>query len=387
MFFGVIGVTVSLSEIMAVLSRYPAEVVAVPSLTPATGGFSGASVWKLESRAGRFALRVWPFSGMPPARIHGLHRLLGYLASSGLRTVAAPVAAQDGTTLVSCAGRYWQLEPWMPGTADFHLNPTCKRLATAMRALADWHRAAATWKPDPDDRPWFTGAASAASPAAPSRCRQVAQWLSGKLEELKSRVSAGVTEPRREFPAAEVSSSRQLWTPDSESPQEASAARFTALTLRILADFEAAAPHVRSELDRVSTLRFRLQPCLRDIWHDHVLWTGDAVTGLIDPSAACSENVAADLSRLLGSLVRDDGKSWRAGIDEYRKCVEFSDSEELLCGALDRSGVLLSPMTWLERRYLQGRKIEAEPDVMDRLEGQSQRLRTLAERSTRRDPL
>lgn len=376
--------TISFSAIMAVLARYPAEVVAAPSLTPVEGGFSGAGVWKLESRAGHFALRVWPLDGMPPARIHGLHRLLRHLASTGLRTVAVPLPSQDGTTLVSSAGRHWQFEPWMPGAADFHRNPSRSRLTTAMRALADWHRAAATWTPSHDDRPWFASATSAISPAAQSRCQQIDRWLAGKLSELKSRVAASVTRSRHEGSAIEAGPAGRLWMPTLESTAATGISKFFSVVLQILTDFEAAAPDVHNELRRVATLRFRLQPCLRDIWHDHVLWTGDEVTGLIDPSAARSENVAADLSRLLGSLVNDDGDAWRAGIDEYRKAAAFSDSEELLCGALDRSGVLLSPMTWLERRYFEGRKIEAEPDVIDRLEVHAQRLRTLAKRSTDR---
>lgn len=29
----------------------------------------------------------------------------------------------------------------------------------------------------------------------------------------------------------------------------------------------------------------RLHPCVRDIWHEHLLLTGNELTGLIDPAA------------------------------------------------------------------------------------------------------
>jgi Ser/Thr protein kinase RdoA (MazF antagonist) len=96
-----------------------------------------------------------------------------------------------------------------------------------------------------------------------------------------------------------------------------------------------------------------LQPCLRDVWHDHVLFQEDEVTGLIDPSAARTDTVAADISRLAGSLIADDRLAWGKAIDAYQSVRPLSREEAALVGILDRSGVLLSGMTWLERRYFE----------------------------------
>ena len=99
-----------------------------------------------------------------------------------------------------------------------------------------------------------------------------------------------------------------------------------------------------------------LQPCVCDPWHDHVLFTGDSVTGLIDFGSAKVDHVAVDLARLLGSLVGDDPHQWRMGISAYRRVRPFSDDERRLADVLDRTGTLLAATHWLRwsnegRRY------------------------------------
>src|SRR5262249_1201866 len=49
-----------------------------------------------------------------------------------------------------------------------------------------------------------------------------------------------------------------------------------------------------------------LQMCLCDIWHDHLLFEGERLAGLIDFGSVKLDHVAADLARMLGSLVQDD---------------------------------------------------------------------------------
>jgi Ser/Thr protein kinase RdoA (MazF antagonist) len=85
-----------------------------------------------------------------------------------------------------------------------------------------------------------------------------------------------------------------------------------------------------------------------------VLFQDDEVSGLIDPSAARTDTVAADISRLAGSLIADDRLAWGRAIDAYQSVRQLSEEEAALVGILDRSGVLLSGMAWLERRYLEG---------------------------------
>ncbi|MGH7127674.1 MAG: phosphotransferase, partial [Planctomycetaceae bacterium] len=233
-------------------------------------------MYRLETDAGAVCLRCWPDAALPVPRILGLHRLLRETFRGGVSTVAVPIERCDGSTLVSEAGRLWQLEPWMPGRADFHSHPTVQRLRAAMRALAAWHRAAATFQPQLSEAAWFHCCRDAPSPAVTERLERLHDWRGERGRRLRSE-SAVESDPE-----------------------------LRAVAERILTAFDRAAPRIGLELRQAASLRFDLQPCLRDVWHDHVLFSGDEVTGLIDPSACRTEHVAADLSRLIGSLIGDE---------------------------------------------------------------------------------
>ena len=90
-----------------------------------------------------------------------------------------------------------------------------------------------------------------------------------------------------------------------------------------------------------------LQPCLCDVWHDHVLFEGDAVTGLVDYGGVKVDNVATDLARLLGSLAGDDPVLRDAGLRAYSRLRPLSLAEEALVPVLDRTGTLLGIANWL----------------------------------------
>ena len=65
-----------------------------------------------------------------------------------------------------------------------------------------------------------------------------------------------------------------------------------------------------------------MQPCLCDPWHDHVLFTGDQVSGVIDYGSVKEDHIAVDLARLLGSLVEDDENAWSIGLKAYQSCAQ-----------------------------------------------------------------
>lgn len=320
--------TCDVDNVLQVLGRYARRIDRRSiSAVSRRSGFSGAGVWKVETPTVDWAVRLWPSHGLKPQRILGLHRLLEHVQRHGVDVVAVPIPADDGSTLVVVPdnGAVWQVEPWLPGAADFHACPTETRLRHALAALARWHQAAATHVPDERSCEWFASLPKENSPAVLERYELTGRWSRDRLTRLARRVEGA---------------------PDGER---------RTVCLDLIRRLPRLLPLAEQELAALRAERFALQPCLRDVWHDHVLFVGERVTGLIDPSACRTENVAADLARLIGSLAEDDANLWSTALDEYRRHRPLSMMEEWLIGVLDRSGVVLSAATWLEWIYVDER--------------------------------
>lgn len=317
-----------------------------PLVSPETPGFSGAIVRRVESERGPLALRGWPAAGLPRQRLEGLHRLLAHVAP---RTpVAVPLASLDGRSLVAFAGRLWQLEPWLPGQADFHEHPSVERLDAAIRCLAGFHQAAATFSSDGVHGDWFYLATAARSPAT------------GERRERVDRFSHN-------------------WT--MLCGQAHSRGRLGTAVEQISDLFPRAVDRIRDELTTATRQEFDLQPCLRDIWHDNLLFCGEVVSGVIDASACRAENVATDLARLIGSLVGDDHDRWARALAVYQQTNPLDPGEQALVGILDRSGVLLAAAVWLERIATGLVTDPVPPSIATRVGDVVRRLETLVEAS------
>lgn len=206
-----------------------------------------------------------------------------------------------------------------------------------MRALAVFHDAGAAFEARREEEEWFGGPAFGCAPTVRERVGLMrGRVVGGELAALRAAVPA------------------------------TGGGEFGGLARRALRGFERLGETVLRELRLFESVAVPLVPCLRDVWHDHVLFTGEAVTGLVDPSACRRDTVAADLSRLLGSLVGDDVRRWTPAVAAYTRCRPLSADEAALVPVLDRSGVLLSAATWVRRRYVLGAACET-PEVVGRL--------------------
>lgn len=314
----------------------------------AIGGFSGARIWRIETTGGPCALRATPASAVDELRLAGLHRLLAHVNAAGVTQISVPVTALDGTTFFETDGEVWQLEPWMPGTADYWKHPSAARLEAAMICLARWHLAAARFQPRESERTWFFCQQTGRSPGQAERAREIARRNRQECEILSRHLATSA------------------WK------------EFAELGKNILDHFVRLAPRMEKQLTLGLAAVVPLQPCLRDIWHDHVLFTGDKVTGLVDPHAARSDCVACDVARLLGSLVGDDRSRWDAGIAAYQTVRPLELSELALVELFDQSAVLLGGMTWLDWHCLEGRIFNDREKVLARLRTILGRLEVLS---------
>jgi len=290
-----------------------------PVATPERGGFSGAQVFRVDAGAATWCLKAIPTHQVDLIRQEGLQRLLAHLADGGLDFVPVPRLTRSGERWVVIGGTLWQCEPWLPGQADLGAHVSTARLTAGLRALGLWHQRAVSFAPRPTERPWFRSHHSEPSPAVRERSQLLQHWSPGRLNELESRVR--VHWPRELHPAVEL----------------------------IIGEGRRQGPEVLRILHSWCNHPVAIQPCLRDIWREHLLFVGNRVTGLIDPQACRSDSVAVDLARLLGSLCGNDQEGWRTGLAAYGQVRPLSLDELQLVSPLDRAGCLLAGLHWLER--------------------------------------
>jgi Ser/Thr protein kinase RdoA (MazF antagonist) len=279
------------------------------------GGFSGASLWRVGGMAGPLCLRAWPEAGLTPSDLHAIHLLMEQASSAGLKFVPNILRTRQGATFVGQSGRFWELTTWMPGRADFHLHPQPARLAAACTALARLHAA------------WSKGASNAVPcPGVRRRLESLLQWKALVDSGWHPAFAAGDMDPVR--PWAE-----KAW-------------RLLPRHIGRLPDL--LAPWFKTPVP--------VQPCLCDIWHDHVLFEDDQVTGLVDYGSIKRDQVAVDLARLLGSMIGDDEQMRAVGIEAYRRVRPFGTDEEALMKVLDETGTVLGAANWLRWLYYDGRQ-------------------------------
>jgi homoserine kinase type II len=274
---------------------------------PRVGGFSGAGVYAgflagISSPV--FCLKAYPSDAVALEELAGIHARIRQAADLAFAPRLFPAMA--GKTAVEFDGRFWELTDWKPGAADFRLRPTAARLANSTRAVAELHR---VWRP--------TEPAFAPFPAVARRLALLRDWTAG-ITPASDRGAGGT-------PAVRVVVARAR----SVLP------RWVARAHRELATWA----------DRPVPV----QPCLCDIHHDHVLFTDDVVTGVIDYAAMKVDHPAVDLARLLGGLVPDDPDRTAAGLAAYHGAGGSTAVTADLVELLDRTGTVCAVANWLMR--------------------------------------
>jgi homoserine kinase type II len=286
-------------------------------------------------------LRRWPKEYPDSARLTFIHSVLAHVARRGFMRIPLPVRTIDNRSFVFDDEHLWELTNWLPGTADYLPDRRPKKMAAAMRALAEWHLAAADF-PHAESSP-------VPSPGIEDRLLQMTRIYSGSLERMAA--------------AIDVAESSGIASPE-----------LIEIARRLLVIYPRIAPRIRQKLLAVQQVRVSLQPCIRDVWHDHVLFDGDCVTGLIDFGALRIESVAGDVSRLLDSLAGDDLAAWQQGLAEYGRVRPLSAAELHLVDAFDESLTLLSGMNWLDWIFIRRRQFDDLTQIASRLKSVIDRL-------------
>ncbi len=306
--------------------------LSVESLANA-GGFSGARFWRIDTPVGMCCLRRWPCEHPDPNRLAWIHAVLQHAARHGFDRLPLPLTTDQGATFIEQAGYLWQLEPWLSGKAytrrGHHMVADRECTAAAMRALAEFHQAVASF---PTDHSQGTSASAA------WRARRLEWLFAGGLERLRAALDS------------------------SPSP------RFRYRAQELLERFPVSAAGLRSKLAEATGLVVPLQPCIRDIWCEHVLLEGNRVVGLIDFGAMRVDNVACDVARLLGSLAQGESACWRLGLAAYQEVRPLSADEQRLLVAMERSTAAMGGLQWIEWCCIERRQFPDMQRIIDRLD-------------------
>jgi len=221
----------------------------------------------------------------------------------------------------------WDLVTWRPGKADYRDAPSRPRLRAAMHTLARFHDLAGRDNCTPSLIP-------------PSVTDRLHQW-----EELRGGLLAKI----------EQALARPLDNPIDQ------------LAPRLLNVAKAAYFASRADQSLGEVPKLPLQPTIRDVHHDHVLFTGDEVTGLIDFGAMRIDTPLADIARLLRSLAGDDRDARAFALAVYAELRPLSAADERLIAWLDETGTILSVFNWLNWLYVERRDMGEPEPILRRL--------------------
>lgn len=324
------------SDVQAVLSYYALRLPEVRAIVPVgnAGGWSGCVLWRLADVAGKgYCLRRWPLEHPSEDRLRLIHPVLRIVAD-GLAVVASPISTRLGATFVRHEGHFWELTEWKPGEADYEQPPRAERLRAAMRVLARFHELSRRYET-------VTGRA----PAIVDRLRRWQSLQSTGLKPLEGRLSMPLGNAIDE-PAGRLM---------SILPR--------ALT-RAVPAFDVVA--------KVGELP--LQPAIRDVHREHVLFTGDEVTGLIDFGALRIDTPLADVARLVGSFCCDDFRGRQIALDAYSELRPLMPVDRVIVDALDESGLVIAAVNWLTWLYAERREMGPAGPIVRRFNEISGRL-------------
>lgn len=311
------------------------------------GAFSGALVWRCESDAGPLCLRRWPARSPSPQRLCWIHEVIRKTAAAGFTALPIPIATHRGFTFVEHDEHLWELAPWLPGESDeparLAVASSPARIAAAAQSLAHFHKAAAKA---------FAPLDCQMPTSVHDRSLQIRRLGQGGLERLERAVN--------------------------DDP-----ARWPELAERAPTLFDRVKPLMQPVMHRgmsAGIANVPLQPCLRDVHRDHVLFSGDRVTGIVDFGAMRVDTMATDVSRLLGSMAIEDEALWAGGIAAYEQVRPISDDERRLITSYHETRVVLSGVFWLRWVFVEHRHFENRRAVEERFDLILARLAALSKR-------
>jgi Ser/Thr protein kinase RdoA (MazF antagonist) len=328
--------TPMIDDLRAILAKYPATArpLSDPESLGTAGGLSGARLWRFASSRGLLVARAWPPHGRDRQALEQVHRWMG--ATGRLGFVPVPLSALDGQTLHERGGRLWELTPWLPGSPDLGRPPARARLRAGFAALATFHQSLA----------FHTTVGP--SPGLARRLEEIDKLRRGGFESLEQALIHRSDDPSAFLGRRWLDMARPLASP--------------------LAD----------RLRRVAGHPVALQPCLRDVRAEHLLFEGDWLSGLIDYGAMDIDSVACDLARLLADWLGPDRSARAEALAAYATSRPLNESEIGLIEAFEASAAFLGGGLWVRWHFVEALTFDDPAAVRQGLERGLERIELLA---------
>ena len=318
-------------------------------------GWSGSPIYRVDSAAGDWVLKRFPLAATP-ARAVWVHRLMQQTRAGGVAAVPSVLPLATGsregrmTFAVDREGCLWEMVELKPGSPVEH--PSLPQVCAGMRTLAQIHRAAAGAQDGELCRAHLRGP----SPGQRERVEKAERLLADPWSGWQERIGRGT--PLQEAVCLRLERATGLWR--------------TARMEQALA-VVAATPAVE----------VGLQPVLRDVWSDHILFGGGgnaaAVSGVIDYHAAGIDTPATDIARLLGSWHLGGAQwqrpgagrlveRWGEALAAYQEIGRLVPEEIASISFFHATAVVFGLDHWFRWTLLDGASFQAPEAVVARID-------------------
>lgn len=340
------------------------------------GGYSGSMFWRVRGKKGTFCLRRWAKDYPDLERLEFIHAVLWHADQEGFRKLPVPVETLEHMSYVEEDGHFWQLEPWIPGKADFRHNSSLNRLVRAMTELAEFHNAV---------RSFPIAKECGITPVLQSHEAALLQWTDDFCDQLERRIRI----QSQPLPELKSRDPRVLFISDlsdsdsfrrneqryignsvtisipSRSNQEK---RLEEVALRILNATRKMRSSLLAQVVRCSNYSMQFQPCIHDIHLGHTFFDGDLFTGFVDFGAMDVDNVSVDVARLLESLTAGDPALWVAGLTAYQSVRGLTLEERETVQVYRKTFAAVTAMRWLNYIFSQNNPVCCSLHLIQKLE-------------------
>ncbi len=311
-------------DLSTILPRWP---VAVSDVSPIqSNGFSGAQIWKINAHQTQpLCLKHYRSDSLSVNLLDGIHRVLIHAFNEGCEFVAKPMRLEDGFTTVvagppgSPTAGLWELSNWVPGTAACSFNDP--QIKSAFASIAQFHKAAAqvnlAFGPSPNLDLRQTQLSKLVRPDSPMLDQASDKLKNSSIDDTLRGPLRTIVDLLQRVPQAHIAS-------------------------------------LRARLSEFATEDLPLHPVVRDLRAEHLLFTGDQLTGLVDFDAMQMDSVAYDLSRLTSSMRLNESQLHLA-LSTYHAARPIQAAEASLIQLLTSISRLLAPLSWVNWLVLEQR--------------------------------